>query len=59
MIAPFEVVIPEAAIADLRARLRATRWPEPATVDGLDQGVPWSSRANCAGTGWRTTTSGW
>ncbi|WP_181775641.1 epoxide hydrolase family protein [Amycolatopsis pittospori] len=40
MIEPFEVRIPESAIADLRARLRGTRWPEPATVDDWDQGVP-------------------
>lgn len=40
MIEPFEVRIEESAIADLRARLRGTRWPEPATVDDWSQGVP-------------------
>lgn len=40
MIEPFEVRIPETAVADLRARLRGTRWPEPATVDDWEQGVP-------------------
>lgn len=37
---PFLVDVPEAALDDLRARLRATRWPEPATVDDWSQGVP-------------------
>jgi pimeloyl-ACP methyl ester carboxylesterase len=40
VIEPFEVRIEEAAIADLRSRLRGTRWPEPATVDDWSQGVP-------------------
>ncbi len=40
MIEPYEVRIPESAITDLRARLRGTRWPEPATVDDWEQGVP-------------------
>jgi pimeloyl-ACP methyl ester carboxylesterase len=37
---PFEVSITEAEIADLRDRLRRTRWPEPETVDDWSQGVP-------------------
>jgi pimeloyl-ACP methyl ester carboxylesterase len=37
---PFRVDVPESELADLRARLRATRWPEPATVDDWSQGVP-------------------
>ncbi|WP_410655124.1 epoxide hydrolase family protein [Amycolatopsis sp. lyj-112] len=40
VIEPYEVRIPESAITDLRARLRGTRWPEPATVDDWEQGVP-------------------
>ncbi|GAA1846628.1 epoxide hydrolase [Pseudonocardia ailaonensis] len=36
----FRVDIPEAELDDLRDRLRRTRWPEPATVDGWTQGVP-------------------
>ena len=37
---PFEVRISDAEIADLRDRLRRTRWPEPAPVDDWSQGVP-------------------
>jgi epoxide hydrolase len=31
MIEPFTLAVPEAELDDLRARVRATRWPEPAT----------------------------
>jgi pimeloyl-ACP methyl ester carboxylesterase len=31
MIEPFTLAVPEPELEDLRARLRATRWPEPAT----------------------------
>ncbi|HEX7304324.1 epoxide hydrolase family protein [Lentzea sp.] len=37
---PFEVSITEAEIADLRDRLRRTRWPEAEPVDDWSQGVP-------------------
>ncbi|WP_410595574.1 epoxide hydrolase family protein [Amycolatopsis sp. lyj-23] len=37
---PFEVSITEAEIADLRDRLRRTRWPEPEPVDDWSQGTP-------------------
>ena len=37
---PFEVSIAEAEIADLRERLRRTRWPEPEPVDDWSQGLP-------------------
>ncbi|SHL50133.1 Pimeloyl-ACP methyl ester carboxylesterase [Pseudonocardia thermophila] len=37
---PFTVEIPESELADLRARLARTRWPEEATVGGWTQGVP-------------------
>ena len=38
-IRPFTIEVPEAALADLRRRLAATRWPEPETVDDDSQGV--------------------
>jgi hypothetical protein len=37
---PFRYVAGPAALADLRERLRRARWPEPATTDGWQQGVP-------------------
>ncbi|MFI5906959.1 epoxide hydrolase family protein [Dactylosporangium sp. NPDC051541] len=37
---PFRSAVPEAALEDLRRRVRATRWPDPATVPGWVQGVP-------------------
>lgn len=39
-IRPFTVAIPEQQLADLRARLDMTRWPERETVDDWSQGVP-------------------
>src|SRR5918911_3735289 len=36
----FRVAVPEAALVDLRERLRRTRWPERETVDDWSQGVP-------------------
>jgi pimeloyl-ACP methyl ester carboxylesterase len=39
-VVPFRVEIPEEELADLRRRLRRTRWPEPATAAGWVQGVP-------------------
>lgn len=36
----FRAHVPDAAIADLKARLANTRWPERETVDDWDQGVP-------------------
>ncbi|TFV64943.1 UNVERIFIED_ORG: epoxide hydrolase [Bacillus sp. AZ43] len=36
----FRVRVPEESLADLRRRLRDTRWPEPATTPGWTQGVP-------------------
>ena len=32
-IRPFRIAIDDAVLVDLRQRLRATRWPEPETVD--------------------------
>lgn len=37
---PFKVLIPQAAIDDLKRRLGATRWPEKETVEDWSQGVP-------------------
>ena len=37
---PFQIQIPDSELEDLRARLRQTRWPEPATAGGWAQGVP-------------------
>ena len=39
-IEPFRIAIPDAALQDLRDRIRRTRWPERETVDDWSQGVP-------------------
>ncbi|MEM0985358.1 MAG: epoxide hydrolase family protein [Pseudomonadota bacterium] len=39
-VTPFEIAIPDAALDDLRARLKLTRFPEAETVDDWSQGVP-------------------
>ena len=39
-IQPFTVAIPESDVADLRERLRRTRWPEEVRSAGWDYGVP-------------------
>ena len=36
---PFRIAIPDAALADLRRRVAATRWPEAETVGDQSQGV--------------------
>lgn len=38
-IRPFRVRVPDAEIADMRRRIRATRWPERETVGDQSQGV--------------------
>jgi len=38
-IRPFTIETPEADLEELRARIRATRWPEKETVDDQSQGV--------------------
>ena len=38
-IRPFTVNIPEEALADLRRRIKATRWPDKETVADQSQGV--------------------
>lgn len=39
-IKPFKVAVPQAAIDDLKHRLRNTRWPDKETVSDWSQGVP-------------------
>jgi pimeloyl-ACP methyl ester carboxylesterase len=39
-IRPFQVHVPDSDLADLRRRVRATRWPPRETVDDESQGVP-------------------
>ena len=40
MIEAYHFAVPDAAIADLHARIDATRWPEAETVNDWSQGVP-------------------
>jgi len=42
-IEPWQLATPDSAIADLHARIDATRWPEAETVDDWSQGVPLSA----------------
>ena len=37
---PFRIAVDDGVLADLRARLHRTRWPEAELVDGWRQGVP-------------------
>ena len=39
-IIPFRIDVPDADLADLRDRLRRTRWPDRETVDDWSQGAP-------------------
>jgi len=39
-VVPVQLRVPDSALADLRARLRNTRWPEPEPVADWSQGVP-------------------
>jgi epoxide hydrolase len=48
-IVPFSLDVPEADLADLRQRLRRTRWPEPETVGDWSQGVPLAWLRNLCG----------
>jgi pimeloyl-ACP methyl ester carboxylesterase len=41
-VVPFRIEVPQGTLADLRARLAGTRWPEAETVDDWSQGVPLS-----------------
>lgn len=48
-IEPFRLAVPEAALADLRGRLDAARWPDKETVGDWSQGAPLEKvRALCA-----------
>jgi len=38
-IRPFRVNVPEAELAEMRRRIKATRWPERETVTDASQGV--------------------
>jgi pimeloyl-ACP methyl ester carboxylesterase len=48
-IRPFRIDTPEVAIADLRRRVNATRWPERETVTDDSQGVPLALMQELAG----------
>src|SRR5688572_13698737 len=37
---PFRVDVPEAELAELRRRIKATRWPEKEPVADTSQGIP-------------------
>jgi pimeloyl-ACP methyl ester carboxylesterase len=39
-VVPFRIAISDVELADLRERLRRTRWPERETVDDWSQGIP-------------------
>jgi pimeloyl-ACP methyl ester carboxylesterase len=39
-IKPFRIAVPDDVLADLKARLRNTRWPEAELVDDWSQGTP-------------------
>ena len=39
-IRPFSVNVPETELAELRRRIKATRFPEKETVNDFSQGVP-------------------
>ena len=41
-IRPFHVSVPESQLADLKRRIKATRWPDKETVSNETQGVPLS-----------------
>jgi pimeloyl-ACP methyl ester carboxylesterase len=47
----FRVQVPEQALRDLRTRLARTRWPDPGTVAGWEQGVP-LARARAVASYW-------
>ncbi len=55
-ILPFRIVVPEQVIADLRQRLRATRWPHAERVGDWIQGVPLPGSRISAGTGMQVRT---
>jgi pimeloyl-ACP methyl ester carboxylesterase len=48
-IRPFRIAVPDADLADLRDRLRRTRWPERECVDDWAQGIPLDYTRELAG----------
>jgi len=48
-IRPFQANVPEADLADMRARINATRWPDKETVADDSQGVPLAMMQELAG----------
>ena len=46
LVRPFRIAVAEPVLEDLRARLRATRWPDAELVPDWSQGAPlaWISR---------------
>ena len=40
LVEPFRIAIADSALADLKRRLDATRWPDRETVDDWSQGIP-------------------
>jgi pimeloyl-ACP methyl ester carboxylesterase len=40
LVTPFRIDVPDDDLADLRDRLRRTRWPDRETVDDWSQGIP-------------------
>jgi pimeloyl-ACP methyl ester carboxylesterase len=39
-VSPFRIAVPDAVLADLKSRLRNTRWPEAELVEDWSQGAP-------------------
>jgi Epoxide hydrolase N terminus len=54
-IRPFSINVPEEALADLRRRLAATRWPERETVTDASQGVQLATIQNSRAIGRQIT----
>jgi Epoxide hydrolase N terminus len=55
-IRPFRVDMPEEAVADLRRRIAATRWPSKELVADRSQGVQLATLQELAATGRPSTT---
>ena len=55
-IRPFHVEVPEEALADLRRRIAATRWPSRELVADRSQGVQ-SATMQALARYWRPTTT--
>ena len=56
-IRPYHIAIPQAALDDLRKRVRATRWPDKETVTDQSQGVQ-LARIQALVQYWGLTTTG-